>query len=183
MTDNQQSEERATPARPDGGQMEPAEHRVAVLEAERRELYDRLHRLAGECDSWKKRAWCEQSEAEGRTQKTILFNMLEVVDGLERALAGLDENASVEAVREGLGLVLRSLLRKLEGYGIRPVDAIGERFDPRRHDAIARAPSRDVEPGTVLSEVQKGYTMKDHPLRPAAVVVAESGDPPARAAH
>jgi molecular chaperone GrpE len=82
-----------------------------------------------------------------------------------------------QAVREGVSLVLRALQQKLDRHGIRSVEAAGERFDPRVHDAIARAPSPDVDPGTVLSEVQKGYFMGDRLLRPASVVVAETPRP------
>jgi molecular chaperone GrpE len=177
MTESDAGNETSEQPAPDGG----SDGRAAALEAERAALSERLLRLAAEFENWKKRAGREQNEAERRAQETVLFQMLEVVDGLERALGALSENAEPQAVREGVGLVLRNLLQKLEGYGIKPVGAIGEQFDPRLHDAIARAPSRDVEPGTVLSELQKGYMVKDRLLRPASVVVAETSEPAARA--
>jgi molecular chaperone GrpE len=155
--------------------------RVEALEAERAALNDRLLRLAAECDNWKKRAAREQSDAVRRGREEVLLDLLDVADGLERALAALRGDASAGAVRDGVSLVLRSLADKLHAQGVRPVGAVGERFDPRLHDAVARAPSRDVEPGTVLNELKKGYLLGDRVLRPASVVVAETAEPPARA--
>jgi molecular chaperone GrpE len=182
MRDHGSIEEEAVAAHPPE-EPEPSpdpDSQVAALEEERAVLTDRLLRLAAEFENWKKRAARELDEAGRRERETVLLGMLDVVDGLERALAALGENADPRAVREGVALVLRTLLQKLEGYGIKPVSAIGEPFDPRLHDAVAKAPSREVEPGTVLSELQKGYLMSDRLLRPASVVVAEAADPPAR---
>jgi molecular chaperone GrpE len=152
---------------------------MAALEAERASLQDRLLRLAAECDNWKKRAAREQEEAGRRAEEEVLREMLEVVDGLERAVAAMGDGA-LDPVREGVALVLRNLLQRLASHGIQPIGAVGHRFDPRLHDAVARAPSRDVAPGTVLAELQRGYTVRDRLLRPASVVVAETADPPAR---
>jgi molecular chaperone GrpE len=162
------------------GQPEAPDPQTTKLEAERATLADRLLRLAADFENWKKRSAREVSEAEQRAHEEILGDVIEVVDGLERALATMTDETDGGAVRAGVELLLRNLLRRLEGYGVKPIPAIGQRFDPRRHHAIARAPSREVEPGTIVDEVQKGYLAKGRLLRPSSVIVAESPDPPAR---
>jgi molecular chaperone GrpE len=159
------------------------DERIAALETERDAVTDRLLRLAAEFENWKKRAVRERNEAELRAQDQVLRDLVVVADELERALEAMTGDVDARDVREGVGLVLRNLQRRLAAHGVTPIDAVGEQFDPRRHDAVARAPSRDVEPGTVTSELQKGYLVNDRLLRPASVIVAETPEPATRAPH
>jgi molecular chaperone GrpE len=77
-------------------------------------------------------------------------------------------------------LVLRLFQSKLDRYDVKPLEAKGQPFDPRLHDAISQVPTADAPPGSVLSEVQKGYRIGgDRLLRPALVVVAVAPNPPA----
>jgi molecular chaperone GrpE len=149
------------------------EQRIAALEAENSALNDRMLRIAADCENRMKRASREQAEAIRREREAALLDMLEVLDSLERALASLDESPDPRSVREGIVITMRAIQQKLERQGVRPVEAAGQRFDPRFHDALAKEPSSDVDPGTVLSEMQKGYMVGDRLLRPASVVVAE----------
>jgi molecular chaperone GrpE len=110
----------------------------------------------------------------------VLLDLVAAIDGLERGLASLQETHDPRAVREGVNLVLRQLQQTLARHGVTPIEAAGQLFDPSLHDAVARAPSRDVDPGTVLSEVQKGYMIGDRLLRPASVIVSETAEPPAQ---
>jgi molecular chaperone GrpE len=156
--------------------------RIAALEAEKLELRDRMLRIAAEFDNWKKRARREQTDAEGKGRESVLRDMLEVIDNLERATASWESGgapADIQAVQQGVGLVLRQAHSKLERHDVKPVEAKGKPFDPRLHDAISQVPSAELPPGTVLSELQKGYRIGDRLLRPASVVVAIA--PPAGA--
>jgi molecular chaperone GrpE len=171
----------------EGSEPSPEAARIVALEAENRELdderralKDRLLRLAAEFENWKKRVDKERAEGERQAREAVFLDLLEAVDGIERALASLGDNRDPRAVREGINVVLRQLQQALARHGIAPVEAAGQRFDPRVHDAVARAPSRDVEPGTVVSELQKGYTVRDRLLRPASVVVSETAEPPSQ---
>ena len=141
------------------------EQRVAALEAEKAEF-----------DSYKKRARKEMSEHEAKARETILRDFLEVADNLERAIASWKEGGEKDgkSVRDGVELVLRLFKSKLERYSVTPIEAKGQPFDPRVHDAISQAPSTDATPGTVLHEVQKGYRAGERLLRPATVVVASA---------
>jgi molecular chaperone GrpE len=147
------------------------EERLAALEVERDEMRDRLLRLAADFDNFKKRARKELAEAEAKGKEAILRDLLEVVDNLERA-ASVGESADVKAIQQGVGLVLRLFQSKLERHDVRPFEAKGREFDPRLHDAISQVPSADVPPGSVLSELQRGYHIGERLLRPAMVVVA-----------
>ena len=82
------------------------------------------------------------------------------------------ESASVETLLEGSNATLKLLTATLERFGIEEVDPAGEPFDPDFHEAISMQPSDGVEPGSVVTVVQKGYTLNGRLLRPAMVIVA-----------
>lgn len=148
------------------------EGRIAALEAEKTDLRDRMLRIAAEFENWKKRARKEQTDAESKVRESVLRDMLEVIDNLDRATAATGGATDLQSVQQGIALVLRLFGQKLERYDVRPLDAKGKPFDPRLHEAISQAPSAEVPPGTVLNELQKGYKVGDRLLRPASVVVA-----------
>lgn len=159
----------ATPAAP------TPEERIAALETEKAELKDRMLRIAAEFDNYKKRSRKELAEQEVKAREGVLKDFLEVVDNLERALASIGTGASgkdVKSVQEGVELVLRLFKSKLERYSVTPIQASGQPFDPRLHDAVSQIPHPDVAPGTVLHEMQKGYRVGERLLRPSVVVVA-----------
>jgi molecular chaperone GrpE len=161
---NPPSDQPAAPATP--------EERIAALEAEKADLRDRMLRIAAEFENWKKRARKEQTDGEAKVRETVLRDVLEVMDNLERATAATGGSTDLQSVQQGIALVLRLFGSKLERYDIKAIEAKGKPFDPRLHEAISQAPSADVPPGTVLNELQKGYKVGDRLLRPAAVVVA-----------
>jgi len=153
------------------------EQRIAALEAERNELKDRWLRLAAEFENWKKRARKELTDAEGKARETVLKDMLDVIDNLERATSAQAQstgNGSVDpaAVLKGVNLVLRLFQQKLERYEVRAFDAQGQPFDPRLHEAISRVENAEVPAGAVAVELQKGYRVGDRLLRPAMVSVS-----------
>ena len=145
------------------------EQRVAALQAERDELKDRMLRIAAEFENWKKRSRKEQLDGEARVRESLLKEMLEVVDNLERATSA---KLDAEALLKGVNLVLRLFQNKLERHDVRPFETKGQPFDPRLHEAISQVPSTDVPPGSVANELQKGYRIGDKLLRPAMVAVA-----------
>ncbi len=145
------------------------EQRVAALQAERDELKDRMLRIAAEFENWKKRSRKEQLDGEARVRESLLKEMLEVVDNLERATS---TKLDAEALLKGVNLVLRLFQNKLERHDVRPFETKGQPFDPRLHEAISQVPSTEVPPGSVANELQKGYRIGDKLLRPAMVAVA-----------
>ena len=148
-----------------------APDRLATLEAEKNDARERMLRIAAEFENYKKRIRKEQSDNEAKVRESVLRDMLEIVDNLERA-AAVGEGADPKALQQGVQLVVRLFGNKLERYDVRPFESKGQPFDPRLHDAISQVPSADAPPGSVVNEVQKGYKIGDRLLRPAMVAVA-----------
>ncbi len=149
------------------------EDRAAALALERDEMKDRMLRVAAEFENWKKRARKEQTDAVNSARESVLRDILEVVDNLERA-AGAQANGVVDgaAVMKGVALVLRLFQQKLERYEVKPFEVTGQPFDPRVHEAVSRVESADVPSGAVAAELQKGYRVGERLLRPALVSVS-----------
>ncbi len=162
------------------------EDRIAALQAERDEMKDRMLRIAAEFENWKKRARKEQSDAVAQARESVLKDVLEVADNLERAIGAQSQaggNGVVDgaAVVKGVNLVLRLFQQKLERYEVRPFEAAGQPFDPRVHEAISKVESANVPAGSVATELQKGYRVGERLLRPAMVSVS-TGPAPANTA-
>jgi molecular chaperone GrpE len=149
------------------------EDRAAALALERDEMKDRMLRVAADFENWKKRARKEQTDAVATARESVLRDILEVVDNLERA-AGAQANGVVDgaAVMKGVSLVLRLFQQKLERYEVKPFEVTGQPFDPRVHEAVSRVESADVPSGSVAAELQKGYRVGERLLRPALVSVS-----------
>jgi molecular chaperone GrpE len=162
------------------------EERLAAMTAERDDMKDRMLRIAAEFDNWKKRSRKEQSDAVAQARESVLKDVLEIADNLERATGAQAQvggkGAAVDgaAVVKGVNLVLRLFQQKLERYEVRPFETVGQPFDPRIHEAISRVES-DVPAGAIANEMQKGYRIGERLLRPAMVSVStgpKSNKPP-----
>ena len=106
-----------------------------------------------------------------RGKRSVLIELLDVVDNLDRAIAAAGEESASPLLR-GVQLVRDQFLAKLESFGVTRVPALGQPFDATRHEAIATAPVDDAsEDGIVLTVVKEGYTIGDELLRPASVIV------------
>jgi len=158
------SEERAN------AQAEPTlEEQVAALEAERDEHLNDLKRVAAEFENYRKRVARDQEGLVARAHERLVKELLPVLDDLERALAAAEEHEEAK-LEEGVRLVHRELAGALRREGLAEIDTDGQ-FDPHVHEALLSQPS-DVEEGSVIEVVQKGYTLGDRVVRPARVVVA-----------
>lgn len=131
-------------------------------------------RLAADLDNMRKRQRREIDRAIVQERRAILGDLLDILDNFDRALSikGAENNQWLE----GLKSTRAQLLEVLKRYGAMPFDALGQPFDPSRHEAIATAPIREFDEGTVVEVIQTGYEMEDNMLlRPAKVVVARHG--------
>ena len=100
----------------------------------------------------------------------VLYDLLAVVDNLERALTHAEGDTS--PMVEGVRMVTKQFLDVLAQHGVQGFDSLGQPFDPERHEAMGQAPAGDRAPGTILEEMLKGYFLHDRLLRPAQVIVA-----------
>jgi molecular chaperone GrpE len=151
-----------------------AEAEVSELEQARAtatENWDRYLRTAAELENVRKRAARDVENAHRFALERFSKQLLAVRDSLEMGLAAAD-SANVESLLEGSEATLKILGTTMQQFGIEEVDPAGEPFDPEFHEAISMQPSDDVEPGSVVTVVQKGYSLNGRLLRPAMVIVA-----------
>ena len=107
-----------------------------------------------------------------RARREVLAELLEVVDNLDRAVDAAGPTASLESVVQGIEMVRRQFLAKLEGLGVTRVDAAGQPFDPQIHEAVTTVPTASAEQdGVVMGVIRHGYRVGDDVLRPASVAV------------
>jgi molecular chaperone GrpE len=148
------------------------EQKLAEAQTEAARLRDQLLRTAADFDNYRKRARREQDDAQRRGRESSIKDLLPVFDNLERAAQSAETAADAKAVADGVRIVLKQFVDTLEKMGIKRITAVGQPFDPARHEAIQQMESRDVAAGVVLAEVQPGYMIGDLLLRPAMVVVS-----------
>jgi molecular chaperone GrpE len=144
---------------------------------EARENYDLFLRERAELENFKRRMLREKGEALRFASEPLIRDLLPVVDNLERAIEHAGGNG--QSVVEGVRLVLKSLLDILERHGVKRIDAVGERFDPTRHEAMAQIESKEHEPNRVVDQHHSGYLLHDRLLRPALVTVSGRKSTPA----
>src|SRR5215813_1317913 len=147
------------------------------VEAENAELKDKLARRQADFENYRKRVDRERSETYNRVVIDIAGKLLPVLDNLKRAL---DAEASVEATESdefrhflsGVDLIYKQLNGVLEAFGVQPIVAVGEKFNPHIHEAVDVEATDEYEPDTVLQEIVAGYKLGDKLIRPALVKVS-----------
>ena len=161
----------------DPGQVDPPPQAVEVdplaeAKAEAGRMKDAWLRTAADFDNFRKRTRKELEDARRSGREDLLKAVLPVFDNLERAIQSAQRSTDVKAVSDGLAMVQRQFVDSLAREGIVRVPTVGHAFDPSVHEAIQQVESADHEPGTVLAEVQPGYTQGERLVRAAMVVVA-----------
>lgn len=139
-------------------------------EEEARSNYDRFLRERAELENFKKRMQREKAEALRFACEPLIRELLPVVDNLERAVEHGQGNG--QSVLEGVQLVLKSLCDILERHGVKRIEAVGQPFDPTRHEAMSQVESVEHEPNSVVKQHHTGYLLHDRLLRPALVTVS-----------
>lgn len=147
------------------------ENLLAAKEAECRENWDRFLRERADLENFRKRTSREKEELLNYGTKSLIEEILPVVDNLERALAHASEDG-LSAVVEGIRMTHSMLVAALKKFGVTPLEAAGAAFDPAFHQAMTQIPTDQHEPNTVIDEFQKGYLLKERLLRPAMVSVS-----------
>jgi molecular chaperone GrpE len=148
------------------------------IEDLRRQLQDnqdRLLRQLAEAENVRRRLERTADERVKFANETLVRELVPVLDNFDRALAAA-RTGGAGTVVEGIELIQRELLRVLERAGVSRYSAIGQRFDPSRHEAIARVVSTEAAPDTVVHETGPGYLLHGRVLRPALVAVAAAPD-------
>src|SRR5215813_1465680 len=140
-------------------------------------LRDRLFRALSEAENTRRQASRTAVDARRFAIADFARELLIVVDNLQRTIDAADGQASLTyenaALVEGIQVTLRVLLQTLERFGVRPISAPGERFDPNLHEAVMEVDDPTQPGGTVAQVVEQGYTIHGRLLRPARVIVSK----------
>ena len=148
---------------------------LEAAKQEAAESYDRFLRASAEFENYKKRNLREMDEFRKYANESLVRELLPVVDNLERAIqssAGNEVTNDADNLIEGVDMTLKEILKVFEKFVIKPIEALGERFDPTFHQAVMQEENDDQPENTILKELQKGYKIHDRLLRPSMVVVS-----------
>ena len=155
---------------------EVAEPEIEELKRQLQDKQDRLLRALADTENLRRRGQRDREDYVKYANETLLRDLIPVLDNFDRALAAARAAGQGGNVLNGIELIQRELLRVLEKAGLSRYSAVGERFDPTRHEAIARVVSADSAPDTVVHETAAGYLLNGRVLRPALVAVAAAPD-------
>jgi len=133
-------------------------------------------RASAELENTRRRLEKEKQDSVKFANETLIKDLLPVLDNLDRALEHAEAaDANNESIIEGVRMTRQSFIEILERFGLKSVNALGEKFDPNFHEAVMQQENPDVEEGTVIQQIQIGYMLKDRLIRPAMVVVSRKG--------
>ena len=135
------------------------------------ELNDKLKRQMAEFDNFRKRSEKEKSQMFDMGAKSIIEKVLPIVDNFERGLAAVPEEQKDDAFVTGMDKVYKQLMTEFDSIGVKPIEAVGQEFNPDLHNAVMQVESEEFEPGIVAQELQKGYMYKDTVVRHSMVAV------------
>ena len=144
--------------------------------AQAAELKDRLLRAQAEWDNSRKRILREKEEAVRYAGEAILERLLPVLDNFEMGMQAAKSATDPKAIAQGLEMVLAQFQQAMRDAGVEPIEAVGQPFDPHRHEALGHRESHEHPEGQVLSQMRKGYKLKDRLLRAASVFVAKPSE-------
>jgi molecular chaperone GrpE len=144
----------------------------ADLQADLDRFRDLALRTQADFENYKKRSSREKEDAIKYANSSLLERLIAIVDNFELGLEAARAEGGKSPIFSGMSMVLKQLMDFLSDSGLQPIDAMGKKFDPNLHEAIAHEPSDDFPEGTVIRQTRRGYRLKDRLLRPSSVVVS-----------
>ncbi len=150
------------------------EQQLAAARTEAMKNWDLYLRERADLENFRKRSQREKEDAIRFANDRLLKEMVPVLDNLERALEHAGENTGGEGLLEGVHMTVSLFRKVLEGAGVKPIEAVGEVFDPSLHQAMGQVETDEFPPNTVSAEFQRGYLLNDRLLRPSLVMVAKA---------
>lgn len=145
---------------------------LAATRAERDANFDKMLRAQAELDNFRKRTRAELDRELVRRSADLVRELLPALDNLDRAIAAAEATQNVEQLIEGVKMVARQFRDILAARDVEEIAAVGQTFDPNLHEAVQQVPSADHARMTVIDEVEKGYKLHDHVIRPSKVIVS-----------
>ncbi len=130
-------------------------------------------RMAADFANFRRRTEQDREQTLGLANEALLSKLLTIADDFDRAIANMPPDSQQLGWAQGIAAIDRKLRLLLESEGLTPIEAVGHPFDPRIHEAVVQEETSKVPEGTVSSELQRGYRIRDRVLRPAMVAVAK----------
>lgn len=150
------------------------EDKLAQLEQKIEEQKDKYLRLFADFDNYKKRAAKERLELIKDAGRDIMSVFLPVLDDFNRAMKSAEGSEDAAALKEGMNLIYNKMQKSLEQKGLKPMESMGETFDPELHEALTEIPAPNEElKGKVVDVIEDGYFLNDKIIRHAKVVVGK----------
>jgi molecular chaperone GrpE len=155
--------------------VEELERQLAEKDRVLQDTLSKYRQASNEFDTARARLRKEVARDAERSRRDVLAGFLEIVDNLDRAIEAARQAGTAETLLQGVQLVRQQFLSKLEGLGVKPIEADGRPFDPLVHEAVSTVPAADAsQDGLVVGVVRQGYRIGDDVLRPALVAVAKA---------
>ena len=140
--------------------------------AEAQQFHERWIRSQAELENYRKRAQKEMEELRRYQSQSIIRDLLPGLDNLDRAVSAAESSSSVEELLEGIRMVQKQFDSALAAHGAKPIECMGQPFDPNLHEAVQQMPSPDFPAMTVMNEMERGYVIADRVIRPSKVIVS-----------
>ena len=141
------------------------------MQAKIDELEDSVKRQMAEFENFRKRTDKEKAMMFETGAKSVIDKILPVVDNFERGLATIPEEDESSAFANGMKMIYKQMMDELEKLGVKPIEAVGQEFDPNFHNAVMQVESEEYESGIVAQELLKGYMYHDSVVRHSMVAV------------
>ena len=162
-----QSEQAPAPAE----DLEKLRQELESVRKEKDETFARLQRVYADFANFQKRVPRQITDTVAYERERIIKSLLPILDNFERTLQAEASNQNLDAFVKGVEIIRDQMLGVLKSHGVEPIQAVGEKFDPERHEAMLRKSEPDKPDDVVLEEYQKGYRLDDRILRPSRVAV------------
>jgi molecular chaperone GrpE len=159
---------------PQANELVKLREQLEAKEKEANQYHDLYLRQVAELENFKRRINREKDDAIRFANEALVKDLLPVMDNLERAIAHAKGGGNGRPLMEGVEMVLRGLFDTLAKHGVVQISAVGQPFDPGKHEAMAQVESATYQPNTVVEEYHKGYLLRDRLLRPSLVSVAKA---------
>ncbi len=136
------------------------------------EYLDHLQRLQAEFDNYKKRVDREKAELIEYASAELVSELIDIMENLERGVASAKGSDDIDSIVKGMEMVSTQLKDILGSRGLKPIEAVGKKFDPHYHEAMMMTPTDEYPYNTVIEEFQQGYMIKDKVIRYSKVRVS-----------
>ncbi|MBJ6363087.1 nucleotide exchange factor GrpE [Paenibacillus sp. GCM10012307] len=151
---------------------EEVDPRIAALQKQADDNHQRLLRVQADYDNFRRRTQKEKEELAQYASMKLITELLPIIDNFERAVSASKDSDDKDSFIKGVDMIFRQFDQLLQQEGLKPMETVGQPFNPDFHQAIMQVESEEYEEGIVVEEIQKGYTLKEKVLRPAMVKVS-----------